>query len=125
MREPPPVAEHFLAAVCTPDFRALARCLDPSVRLRGLFPGDAVVQVGSRAVADRFNVWIGGWGSIGVLRSQAWTVGDRLAIAYRLSLRDGRDAAIEIEHQLYCEVAGDRILAIDLLGTGPARPAGR
>jgi hypothetical protein len=123
MDEPPLVATSFLSAVCARDLDALSACLHPQVRLRALLPGDAVVKVGPQAVTERFGVWLGGWDDSEVLRSDVWVVAGRIAVAYRLVMRDGHGATVEIEHQLYCDLLGCRLRVIDLLGVGPSRPA--
>ncbi|MFC7279372.1 hypothetical protein ACFQS1_35870 [Paractinoplanes rhizophilus] len=113
------VTATFLTAVCARDIAALAACLHPLVRLRALLPDDAVVRVGPAAVAGRFGVWLGGWDDAEVLRSEMWQVAGRSAVAYRLVLRDRAGPTMELEHQLYCDVADGRLRAIDLLGVGP------
>jgi hypothetical protein len=122
MNEPSLVVTSFVTAVCEQDIDSLSACLHPQVRLRALLPGDAVVRVGPHAVAERFEAWLGGWDESAVLRSDVWQVAGRVAIAYRLAMRDHTGAAAEIEHQLYCDLLCRRFRVIDLLSVGPAAP---
>jgi hypothetical protein len=114
-----PVATHFLDALRRRDFPALAACLDPRVQLRALQPGGAVVRMGSGAVIDRFRGWFGSWDSVEAVRVGAWSVGAKLAMRYRFEVCSA-GATYEIEQQLYCDLVGERIAAIDLLSSGPA-----
>ena len=108
----------FLDAVLTRDAAALDRCLSPRVRLRTLEPAGAVVRTGPRAVAARWDEWLGRWDNVLVLDRRSWTVaGSRVCLSYHL-LVDSPVEQLEVAHQIVVDVAGDRIVVVDLLCTG-------
>ena len=117
MESPTEIAMHFMEVLHRRDFDGLTARLHPTVRLRALQPGDAVVRVGASAVTNRFSGWFGPWDEVDPLRADAWNVGGRVALAYRLRLR-AADTTREVEQHLYCDLAGEQIAIIDLLSSG-------
>jgi hypothetical protein len=108
----------IVVALATRNFGRLAGTLAPDVRMRALIPPGSVELIGAEPAAARFDDWFGGLDGFELVQTGTEEVGDRLHVFYRLRVKVPGDSWTIVEQHLSCALAGDRISAIDLLGSG-------
>jgi hypothetical protein len=118
------VASVFVDDLAGQDFRGLAECLAPDIRLRALLPGGPREWTGVPAVADRFARWFGDTEQHEVQDcavDEALEVLGRIHLRWRFRLQAARLGAgwFVVEQLAYADAGDDgRITGLDLLCSG-------
>lgn len=113
------VAGQFLDALLARDFRALARCLEPDVRMRALVPRGLLERDGPAEVAGQLRTWFATDERLEVIDATVGQVGPRIYLRWRLRLITAEPGgpARELEQHAFVTVAR-RIAVMDLLCCG-------
>lgn len=121
VKDPRHIGESFLSALKARDFQKLAGCFQREVRGRFLTPGSGFIEAsGSLVVAGKFRKWFGGVDSFIIEESKVNQLSDsKIHISYRIRLSS--DTCLT--QQIYAVVKEGLIEAINLLCSGPYKPA--
>lgn len=112
------VAHRYLDALARRDFEALAGCFAPDARMRVLTPHLLRELDGPIDIAARFRAWFEGLEHFELLDSDAILVADRVRIRWHTRGEDPVKGWQENEHTGYAEIAGDRIVALNIACAG-------
>lgn len=114
-----PVAGRLLDAITRRDFDALASCLTPDVRFRGLVPRGPIASDTAAETAARFRTWFGGEEEFEVVDASIGQIGTRLYLRWRIRMWPAADPGAERLVEQHVFTTGvERVAALDLLCSG-------
>lgn len=119
------VARELLAGIAARDHTRIEACFAPTAELRALTPHQLREEHGAPAIAERYGEWLGSLDEFEVIDSDAVAIADRIRIRYHFRGRDPAKGWQENEHTTYAELAGGKIVKLNLSCAGfrPAEPA--
>jgi hypothetical protein len=112
----------FIDALGRRDFDAMADCLDPDVRFRGLIPPGPFEVTGAEQVEVRFRRWFGGLDQLEIVDATLGDIGPKLYLRWRVAMTPTGDGeppgpARLVEQHVFATI-DQRIVALDLLCSG-------
>lgn len=116
------VARSLVAAIAARNYKEIFSTFSPDARLRYLIPRGSGEVAGAADVAAKYLEWFGDADNLDVERTFVEPLADRVSVLYRFRLHEA-DREEVIEQQVFLEVGGQRITAVDLLCSG-FRPIG-
>lgn len=111
------VAAQLVAAIAARNYKGIFGAFTPDAHFRYLIPPGPGEVTGAADVAAKYLEWFGGVENIGVERALVEPLADRVSIVYRFRLH-GAEREEVVEQQVFLDVDGERITAIDLLCSG-------
>jgi hypothetical protein len=113
-----PVGQRFVSAFADRDFARVQACFDREAKFRALIPPGVCEAADAAGATSHLHEWFGSADHFEILSSELGTVVDRLRIAYQLRVHDA-DGWQVFEQQAYRDVRDGKIMAMDLLCSGP------
>lgn len=107
----------FIDALRRRDFAAMAECLDPEVRFRGLVPPGPFEVVGPDAVMTLFRTWFEGPDELHLVDATIGEIGLKLYLRWRVTMTSAVEASRYVEQHVFATI-DERIVGLDLLCSG-------
>src|SRR5437588_2109670 len=76
--------ERLISAIADRDFKAIAATFAPDAKMRMLVPRGALEDIGSQAIADRFERWFGTYATVELESSEVQPIAHRVRAVWRL-----------------------------------------
>ena len=114
--------EQFFRAFGKRDWQGVEALLHPKMRFRALVPGpenggELRTSLDAAGAVRYLRSWFDEADHFELIKSEAFPVGSRLHLSYRLRLHDNDGWQI-IEQRMYCDVKDSVIEGLDLLCSG-------
>lgn len=111
------VGEGWAHALETKDFVRIAHFCQPDVRSRLLWTDHFATLESADALVSQLRQWFEESDPIQIQKVQIEPVGDKVAISYRLTLRE-REEWLEVEQQIFATLNDSLLDRVDLLCSG-------
>jgi TusA-related sulfurtransferase len=111
------VARSLVAAIAARNYKEIFSAFSPDARFRYLIPPGLGEVAGAADVAAKYVEWFGDADNLEVERVFVESLADRVSVAYRFRRHEAEREEV-IEQQVFLDVDGQRITAVDLLCSG-------
>ena len=111
------VARSLVAAIAARNYKEIFSAFSPDARFRYLIPPGPGEVAGAADVAAKYLEWFGDADELDVERTFVEPLADRVSVVYRFRLHEAEREEV-IEQQVFLDVDGQRITAVDLLCSG-------
>ena len=111
------VARSLVTAIAARSYKEIFSAFSADARFRYLIPPGPGEVAGAADVAAKYLEWFGDADSLDVERTLVEPLADRVSVLYRFRLHEAEREEV-IEQQVFLDVDGPQITAVDLLCSG-------